>query len=120
MKEHEVRLTATAVIWTAFTIVTVGALIFSDRLSSGMIMFLALLFTAAAVISTNMIWKRTNEPIIQIERSEKSKRRTRVDDMLDTMSDREVDELRMRLIADSDGEAVDLNELLVERERQRR
>ncbi len=120
MKEHEVRLTATAVIWTAFTVVMIGALIFSDRLSSGMVMFMAILFTMAALASTNMIWKRTNEPVIQIERSEKSKRRTRVDDMLDTMSDREIEEMRMRLIADSDGEAVGLNELLMERERQRR
>jgi hypothetical protein len=67
-----------------------------------------------------MIWKRTSEPMIHIERSEKSKRRTRVDDMLDSMSDREVDELRMRLIEESDGEAVGLNDLLAERERQRR
>lgn len=63
-------------------------------------MILAFMFTMAALASTNMIWKRTNEPMIQIERSEKSKRHTRVDDMLDTMSDREIEEMRMRLIAE--------------------
>lgn len=118
MKEHEVRLTATAIIWTAFTIVMIAALIFSDRLTSGMILALAFMFTLAAVGATQMIWKHPTE--LHSESAEKSKRRTRVDAMLERMDDAELDELRMRLLSDSDGEAVGLTELLAERERQRR
>lgn len=119
MKEQEVRLTATGIIWLAFTIVTLGALAASDHVSTTFIFVLTLMFTMAAITSTRMIWRYGNTSTIPVERSEKVKRRTRVEQVLDTMSDSELDELRSRL-GDSDGEAVGLDELLAERGRERR
>jgi hypothetical protein len=114
MKEHEVRLTTTAVIWSAFTIVMVAALVMSNRFSDGFIAVLALMLTVAALAATQMVWKGSGAALAQIERSEKAKRQSRVEQVLNTMDERELEELRIRLMSESDGEAVGFEELLNE------
>jgi hypothetical protein len=121
MKEHEVRLTTTAVIWAAFTVVMVAALVMSNRFSDGFLMVFALMFTVAALTATQMIWRGSGAALVQIERSEKAKRQSRVEQVLNTMNEGELEELRTRLMTESaDSEAVGLDELLVERHHQRR
>lgn len=54
------------------------------------------------------------------EETEKAKRRTRVDAMVDDLSQGELRELRSRLMSDSDGELVSMDDLLREQRRNSR
>jgi hypothetical protein len=113
MSNNEAKLVATLGVWTAFTIVAVTAMIRDLQMSSFMGAFLALLLVAGAVVATGFVWRAPAAD--EIEASEKSKRRTRVDRMVDRLSHQELEELRARLMAD--GEQVSLDELMQYRER---
>lgn len=121
MGNNETRLISTGIIWTAFTVIMIGAMVTGAFADSGIFFLMGFgMLLAGVVIATGFVWKYGNNSVSSVEQSEKAKRRSRVERMLDNMDRNDLDELRSRLMSESDGEAVGLEELLTERERQRR
>jgi hypothetical protein len=114
MSENESRIGATFFIWLAFTIVSVTAMLRDLRIDSGAAVVLAILLVFGAVSATRYVWRGSAS---QVETDEKIKRRTRVDRMMDRLSEQDIEELRTRLLADSDGEDTSLEELMRQQRR---
>lgn len=113
MSTQEARFGTTVLIWTAFTIVTVALL------AAGQFNFIVgVAFALAAVFGTAAVWGAKIEAGDNAE-TEKAKRRGRIEKFVDQLDDDEIAELRARLMADSDGETVSLDELLHEMESRR-
>ncbi len=115
MERRDPKLVATAIIWIAFTVVSMG-LIFSNQEFN---FLLAAVLIGGAALGTFAIWERDDDKT-EKEEAEKAKRRSRVERMLETLDERDLAELRARLTSESDGEAVSLDELLNEMETRRR
>ena len=113
MSNNEARSASSFFVWTAFTIVGVAAIVNGSNMSTFTSVVLAIILAGSAVTATQAIWK--NHDTDEGKADEKHKRRTQVDRMLERLSDREIEDLRARLIADSDGEAVSLDELIQRR-----
>ena len=104
MSENDTKFASTAIIWLAFTVVMIAALAAAHSFSSGILVMMMLMFTIAAAAGTQAIWKHYGTR--SSEANEKSKRRTRLDHLLEGMDDGELEELRTRLLAASDGELI--------------
>ncbi len=117
MGNNEARVLGTFFIWLAVAIIGAGAMVNAITLG-GIIVFLIVAIVAGMGMSaTQSIWGKGHENAESD--SEKSKRRSRVDRVLERMDEADLDELRARLMSESDGEAVSINELLAERDRRR-
>jgi hypothetical protein len=120
MNDNETRLLATFFIWLAFTVTMIASMVTNlARDSGGFFLIGFMIFVIGAVVATQAVWKYGSAGASP-QTTEKAKRRTQVDRLLERMDEGELDELRNRLLSEADGEAVSLNELLAERERQRR
>ncbi|HEX2907463.1 MAG TPA: hypothetical protein VHO69_11415 [Phototrophicaceae bacterium] len=112
------RLIATAIIWGAVTMIMMAMLLRPGMdLTGDTIVVITAIMGAVAYLGTRAVWK---SPYDAEQEAEKSKRHSRVDRMLSRLSDRDVAELRARLMGD-DGEAVTMEDLLTtydERKRQ--
>lgn len=109
MNDNIARLGATAIIWTAATLITVTMAITNSDLG----VFPLGIIMGAAMVATIPIWesgRHKSESNAERE-AEKNKRRSRVERMLSNMDERELEELRTRLV-DNDGEMVGLEEVL--------
>ena len=111
MFNNLMRLIATGMIWGALTLVMVALIVTPNWADFTLIVVGAILGTAA-YLSTKSVWKN---PESEFSEAEKAKRRTRVERMLARLNDGDLDELRSRL-AESDGEMVQLDDLLAGRE----
>jgi len=119
MPINETRLLATFFIWLSFTVTMVAAMVTDVAVNSGIFFLIGFaIFVIAAAAATMAVWK-FGSPDASAQASEKAKRRSQVERLLERMDEGELDELRSRLISESDGEVIGLNELL-EHERQRR
>jgi hypothetical protein len=119
MNNNESRLMATFLVWLAFTVIMVAAMVTGALVNSGAFFLIGFIILVVAVgTSTQAIWKY-GSGADSGEMAEKAKRRSKVDRILDRMDESQLDELRARLLDEPDGEAVSLNELLAERERRR-
>ena len=114
MNNTEARVGASFFIWVAFTVVAVAAIV-NSAVIGGLLFLIMILLTGGAVTATQSIWK-SDENDRQSE-SEKSKRNDKLDRVMARLSDQDIEELRARLLSDSDGEAVSLDELLHRRDR---
>jgi hypothetical protein len=109
MGNNEARLGATCFVWTAMTIITVA------MLAAGQFSFvIALVFAFAAFGTTAAMWNNRIDSQEDKAQAEKAKRRGRLEKFVDQLDDEELDELRARLMSESDGEAVSLDELMNE------
>jgi len=106
------KLAATFIIWTAFTIImTTGHSPLAEATGGAAVMMTVVLAIAAAASSV-AVWQSGEQNALKREAAEKAKRtRTRVGRFVDTLSNEEIAELRARLTAD-DGEVVPLDALL--------
>jgi hypothetical protein len=119
MGTNEARVAGTCGVWLAVMVVAVGAIVTAKVLGGVLVFLIVAILAGVAAAATQAIWGASSQGSTA-QNSEKSKRRSRVDRMLERMDDAELDELRARLMSESDGEAVSLNELLAERERRSR
>ncbi len=110
MRNNEAKVLSTFFIWFAFTMVSMTAMIRDIHLEGLGAIGLAVLLVAGAVLATQFVW--AGNSISAAEADEKAKRRTRLDRVMDYLSDDELEELRARLTTESDGEQVSLEELL--------
>jgi hypothetical protein len=114
MNHTEARVGATFFIWVAFTVVSVAAIVNSSEIG-GLIFLIMILLTGGAVTATQSVWKSVDTD--KQGESEKSKRQGKLDRVMARLSEQDIEELRARLLEDSDGEAVSLDELLHRRDR---
>ena len=110
MNNTEARVMATFFIWAAITIIAVAAMVAHISVDGFVGIVLAMILVGSASGATNAIWKGTR--VDDEQSAEKSKRRNNVDRVLERLTDREIEDLRARLIGESDGEAVSLDELI--------
>jgi len=107
------RLFATLIIWTAYVLVLVLG-IPASNMSGNSAGIVALFGGFAGFLTTGFFWNWGRLPLAgstpQTE-AEKSKRRTHVERVLDSLSDDEIEVLRRRLSTDDD-ESVSLNTLM--------
>ncbi len=113
--ENLARLLATCVIWLA-AMGTIIALAVTGSEALNNFIVVAIVMGAAAG-ATIPIWTASQGESAALRESGKSKRRSRVERMLESMDDRELEELRARLDDSVDGEMVTLDEVLAERRR---
>jgi hypothetical protein len=113
MNNTEARVGATFFIWLAFTVVSVAAIVKSDVIG-GLLFLMMILLAGAVVTATQFVWKGAEAN--NRDEAEKFKRRDKLDKVIAKLSEQDIEELRARLLADSDGEAVSLDDLLHRRE----
>lgn len=113
MSNTEARAISSFFVWTAFTIVGVAAIVNGSNMSTFTSIVLAIILAGSAVTATQHIWK--SQDADDGKNLEKNKRRNNVDRLLERLSDRDIEDLRARLMADADGEAVSLDDLLQRR-----
>lgn len=107
------RMISTVIIWAALTAIAMTAIISGAEVN----FIVAAIVMGTAMVATISIWDKAEKG--EEKSAEKLKRRGRVDRMLESLSDAELDELRARL-TESDGEMVGLDELLQEQRRRTR
>ncbi len=107
MDDNTTKLSATAVIWTAFAVILIGAFVTLSSYGWIPIVIVIVLMTMAALAGTRMIWRGYATSVVEVR---KAKRRSRVERVLDSMDEGELEELRARLT--SDGEVVSLDDIL--------
>jgi hypothetical protein len=111
------RVVGTCGIWFAVIIIGVAAITNAMFMNGVLVFLLVMIMAIAAASATQSIWGHAHAETSQ--NADKIKRRSRVDRVLERMNDDELDELRARLMSESDGEAVSLNDLLAERDRRK-
>ncbi len=110
MNHIQARVLATGLIWTALTVLGVAAMV--TGASSGSMTAILFVLIVGATISTGTIWRSAEGNPTAIEEAEKMKRRTRLERMIDTLDEREIEELRQRLTGEQDDERVPLDQLV--------
>ena len=104
------KVIGTAIIWGALTILGVAMMVTHVNIDSGAIAFMLTMLIIGATIATGAVWRGGAEADPR-EQSEKAKRRSRVERLMNDLDERDLDELRYRLMGD-DGEQVSLEELV--------
>jgi uncharacterized membrane protein len=113
------RMIATAVIWGALTVMFVAMAVTQNEINFLIVGILA----GVGWFATDAVWdgaRVKSSDRAKQEQAEKAKRRTRLDAMVDDLSQDELRELRSRLMDDSDGEMVSMDDLLREQRRDSR
>jgi multisubunit Na+/H+ antiporter MnhF subunit len=118
MTDTQARALTTTIIWIIFAAIAITALVAGQRVDDGVVIATMISTVIACLAGTNMVWRGTYGHDGAIAEAEKTKRRTRVERVLDSMDERELDELRARL-SESDGEMISLDDVLAERRNQR-
>ncbi|MBL8162864.1 MAG: hypothetical protein JNJ61_12825 [Anaerolineae bacterium] len=118
MTDTQARALTPAIIWIIFAAIAITALIAGQRVEEGVVIATMISSVIACLAGTNMVWRGTYGTDNTVADAEKTKRRSRVERLLDNMDERELDELRARL-SDSDGEMISLDDVLAERRGQR-
>lgn len=116
MNNNEVRLFSTLIVWTAITVIAISLMIFNVELEGFMAVFIPILLILAGLSSMRYIWRDSGQDS-RSESIEKAKRKSRIEHLVATLNEDELAELRSRLVAGYDGEAVPLDDLLAEYER---
>src|SRR5262249_43989166 len=116
MNNNEARVIGTFLVWLALTVILVTAMVSHVTINGDYLLGGTVVLLIAGSITTRAIWRSGDGDHSAIQSAEKSKRRTKLDRMLARLSDDELDDLRTRLMSESDGEAVSLEELLAERD----
>ncbi len=113
MSNNEARTVGTCGIW--FAVMVLGAVAITNAATLGGVLVFLIVATIAAMAVGGMqfVWSGTSQS--DSEKSEKVKRRSKVDRMLEKLNDDDLNELRDRLMRESDGETVSLEELMRER-----
>lgn len=101
------RLLATALIWMAFAAIAMYGI--NSRMDEPALVFIVAICALAAASSTRALWTYSAEAG---EEAEKAKRQGRVGRLMAALSEDDLAELRARLAAGSDGEALSLDDLL--------
>ncbi len=106
------RVFATGFIWAALTILGVAMMVTNIDVSSGTLAFMMTILIIGATIGTAAIW-RGGDPNENVrERSEKAKRHSRVERLMNDLDDHDIEELRYRLMSQGDDEIIPLEELI--------
>lgn len=110
------RVVSTAFIWVAMAIIMIATVDSPSINDDWVIPVMGLLVIAGGVVGTGVVWSQGwgHSPG---EAAEKNKRRSRIDRFLDTVDERDLDELRARLMGEQDGEVASLDEVLRERQK---
>jgi hypothetical protein len=111
MTPTEAKVTATSVIWVGITVIMITAMLTHVNVDGGLGVILGAFIIGGALFGTQAIW-RSGTKEGEIERDEKSKRRSRVDQLIERLDERDIAELRARLTAPDDGEMTSLEDLL--------
>lgn len=123
MESLPFRMAATGIIWGAVTIIMVAMIVTGTDLNFIIVGILA----GAAWFSTDAVWDGAKQPANKAEMKirapaeiEKDKRDQRVEQLVGSLSQEELRQLRSRLVSSTDGEIVSLDDLLDEQESPRR
>jgi hypothetical protein len=111
------RVVTTLFIWIMIAVIMLATLADSHTFQEDWVIpVMGLLSIGGGVLATGFIWGwgANRSPA---EEAEKSKRRSRIERFLDTMDERELDELRSRLMSEQDGELATLDDVLREHRR---
>lgn len=92
------RVFATGFIWAALTILGVGIMVSHATNDGGALVFMVSVLIIGATIATSAVWKSDATHATALEHAEKTKRRSRVERMMDNLSESDMDELRYRLM----------------------
>ena len=106
------RVFATGIIWGALTILGVAMTFSQAEVSGGLLAFMTTIFIIGATIATSAVWRSNSDRADVREQSEKAKRRSRVERLMSDLDERDIDELRFRLMGDNNDERVPLEELI--------
>jgi len=106
------RVIATGIIWAALTILGVAMMVTHVEMSGGMLAFMMTILVIGATIGTAAIWKGGDPEISAHQSSEKAKRRSRVDRLMNDLTDHDLEELRSRLMDENDEDRVPLEDLI--------
>jgi hypothetical protein len=106
------RVFATGIIWGALTILGIAATVSHVELSSGALTIIMAMLIIGATIGTGAVWKDAGGSVSAKEEAEKAKRRSRVERLMSDLDERDIDELRYRLMGDSDEDRIPLDELI--------
>lgn len=110
---HVSRVFATGFIWAALTILGVAMMVSHINLSDGILAFMMTVLIIGATIGTGAIWRGGQDTREEVQaRSEKAKRRSRVERLMNDLDDRDIEELRSRLMLQEDEEGIPLEELM--------
>ena len=111
------RVFATGIIWGALTILGVAMTVGNVELASGAFVFALVALIIGATIGTLGVWNGTNANTDAREEAQKTKRRSRVERLMNDLDEHDLDELRFRLMGQNDEEPVPLEELLQSQKR---
>jgi hypothetical protein len=92
------------------TIIAVSAII--NQVSGGTLALLTAILAVTAASATTAVWRDRHGSATAVEAAEKAKRHSRVERLMEQLDDRDIAELRARLAANEDGDAVPLEDLL--------
>jgi len=106
------RVFATGIIWGALTILGIAATVSHVELSSGALTIIMAMLIIGATIGTGSVWRGASATSNPQEEAEKAKRRSRVERLMSDLDERDIDELRYRLMGERDDEPVPLEDLL--------
>ncbi len=107
------RVFATGFIWAAMTIVGVSIMVTRATSDGGALAFMMTVLIIGATFGTSAVWKSGDSDRAVREQSEKSKRRSRVERLMNDLSESDLDELRYRLMSGhDDDDPVTLEELI--------
>jgi hypothetical protein len=120
MSQNETRLYATIAIWSALAVMGVAAMVTRIQLDGGALVALFFVLIIGAAGGTAAVWNSGNAKQEAVDEAEKAKRRSKVERLVEKLDEQELDELRARLMAENDGEALSLDELMQESGRQHR
>lgn len=107
MDRIKAQVLATFIIWISFVLIMIYGRY--PNVQEGNAVFLSAVMIFGVVLATTAVWAF---PARQgaVEEAAKAKRRSRIERMLDEMSEQDLEELRARLM-DADGELADMDEL---------
>lgn len=117
------RMISTAIIWGAITIIMLAMIFSGTELNFIIVGILALM----SWFATDAVWDGAKQPNSRAEtrmrsapEAEKDKRDQRVEQLVGSLSREELRQLRSRLVSETDGEIISMDELLDEQEPPRR
>lgn len=120
MSDNDARAAGTFMIWTALTIITVAAMVTNIDVNGAYLFAGIIALIIAGAVTTGAIWRSGRRDSDDSHHAEKAKRNGKVERLLARLDERDLEELRSRLLSENDGETVSLEELLTDREKKLR
>ncbi|MBI1277873.1 MAG: hypothetical protein GC179_07075 [Anaerolineaceae bacterium] len=106
------RVFATGFIWAALTILGVAMMVSKTDISSGNLTFMMIALIIGSTIGTAAIWTSNKPESDSREASEKAKRHSRVERLMNDLNEHDIEELRYRLMSQDDEDRIPLEELI--------